>query len=125
MKHVGLHRDLSEVKRILIEEGWCRGRLHSPSGYCLDGAILKAAGYTPPCVRDNTIDQSGKTDDLYDLMAAGTDTRLDAILKAVAEELPKPFGGDPLPYTVIFSWQDASTKEEVLAVIDKVMEKCK
>lgn len=130
MTHTGLYRDLAEVKRIIIEEGWTTGRLHRSEGYCLDGAILKAAGYNPPCYDGFSLDnpKGEETESLYAVMGSREDTRLDAILVAVASELPKLTSHSDEPaHMTIYGWQDVHgrTMEEVLAILDQVMMKCK
>lgn len=95
-----LAKDLQKVEDLITKNGWCRGQLERNGHYCLIGAIAVAVGKSP---HNN----------------GGGDPRHDALLYAIADELPEYTYASFDPAGRLWRWNDkrARDKRTVLRLI--------
>lgn len=113
-----LHADLSALRTELTPpEAWSRDFFvtHNSSGgycYCLHGGMMKVVGATIRKIQEPSLEFGPNVDKTYSV-------RLFRMRKALMAHIPNPHDLDS--FAPIWEFNDASSHDQVLAVIDRAI----
>lgn len=112
---------LQRTKTLLLEKGWIKKEMVNENGYCLIGALTYILGYE---IHSQFVVVEKENEEKYKLFSE-TKAYLESFLST--ETIIKYHSFIYYTVPVISLWNDEPerTKEEVFALLDLAIEKCK